>query len=249
MGKNPAFQFYPGDWDRDLKEHSLEIRGAWITICCALWWGEERGKLKKPLTNWARVLGVGDKKSLSIITYLNKAGIADINSNNEGIEISCRRMLRDEKIREIRKKVGSLGGNPAFEKGKPNPYYLDNQKDKQKDNQKITPSVLLSSSSKNRLSFNTKYVSREKPTLEQITAYCQERKNTVDPEKWMNHYESNGWMIGKNPMKDWKAAVRTWEKNQGGFQNERPGANRTNNPALPGIKSTKYAGLETKIKT
>lgn len=51
------------------------------------------------------------------------------------------------------------------------------------------------------------------PTLEEVTAYCNERKNNVDPQKWMDYYTSNGWKVGKNPMKDWKAAVRTWERN------------------------------------
>lgn len=50
------------------------------------------------------------------------------------------------------------------------------------------------------------------PTLEEIKAYCLERKNGVDPEKWQSHYQANGWKVGKNPMKDWRAAVRTWEK-------------------------------------
>lgn len=52
----------------------------------------------------------------------------------------------------------------------------------------------------------------ERPTLEQIQAYCLERKNTVDPEKWFSYYQSNGWKVGKNSMKDWEAAIRTWEK-------------------------------------
>jgi len=52
-----------------------------------------------------------------------------------------------------------------------------------------------------------------KPTLEEIIFYCKERKNNVNPEKWLAHYESNGWLVGKNKMKDWKAAVRTWEDN------------------------------------
>jgi hypothetical protein len=51
------------------------------------------------------------------------------------------------------------------------------------------------------------------PTLEEVKEYCKERKNNVDPDKWINHYTANGWMVGKNKMKDWKAAVRTWEKN------------------------------------
>lgn len=50
------------------------------------------------------------------------------------------------------------------------------------------------------------------PTIEEVRSYCLERSNGVDPEKWMNHYEAKGWMIGKNKMIDWKAAVRTWEE-------------------------------------
>ena len=51
------------------------------------------------------------------------------------------------------------------------------------------------------------------PTIEQVKTYCTERKNQVDAEKWIDFYTSKNWMIGKNKMKDWKAAVRTWEHN------------------------------------
>lgn len=50
------------------------------------------------------------------------------------------------------------------------------------------------------------------PTLEQVTSYCSERKNNVDPQRFIDFYESKGWMVGKNKMKDWQAAVRTWEQ-------------------------------------
>lgn len=51
-----------------------------------------------------------------------------------------------------------------------------------------------------------------KPTVEKVLEYCQERKNNIDANKFIDHYESNGWKVGPNAMKDWKAAVRTWEK-------------------------------------
>ena len=51
------------------------------------------------------------------------------------------------------------------------------------------------------------------PSLEEVTAYCRERGNDVDPDRWYAHYEANGWMVGRNKMRDWKAAVRTWESN------------------------------------
>ena len=52
-----------------------------------------------------------------------------------------------------------------------------------------------------------------KPTIEEVSDYCDERNNDVDAEKFYDYYSSNGWKVGKNSMKDWKASVRTWEKN------------------------------------
>jgi hypothetical protein len=51
------------------------------------------------------------------------------------------------------------------------------------------------------------------PTLDQLIDYCNERQNNVDPVKWFNFYTAKNWMIGKNKMSNWKAAVRTWEDN------------------------------------
>ena len=52
------------------------------------------------------------------------------------------------------------------------------------------------------------------PTLAEVTAYCRERQNAVDPQRFIDYYPANGWKVGKNSMKDWKAAVRTWEGKQ-----------------------------------
>ena len=52
------------------------------------------------------------------------------------------------------------------------------------------------------------------PTIEEVRAYCQERNNNVDPEQFVNFYSAKGWLIGRNKMKDFKAAVRTWEKRE-----------------------------------
>lgn len=51
------------------------------------------------------------------------------------------------------------------------------------------------------------------PTPEEIKAYCLERKNSVDSEKFSDFYKSKNWLVGKSKMVDWKASVRTWEKN------------------------------------
>jgi len=58
----------------------------------------------------------------------------------------------------------------------------------------------------------TRSLSFKKPTREEIFNYCKERKNQVDASQFYDFYEAKNWMIGKNKMKDWKAAVRTWEQ-------------------------------------
>ena len=52
------------------------------------------------------------------------------------------------------------------------------------------------------------------PTIQEVADYCKERKNGVNPQTFLDHYEANGWVRGKTKIKDWKACVRTWEKNQ-----------------------------------
>lgn len=52
------------------------------------------------------------------------------------------------------------------------------------------------------------------PTVEEVREYCKSRNNSVDAETFVDFYSSKGWFVGKNKMKDWKAAVRTWERNR-----------------------------------
>lgn len=59
----------------------------------------------------------------------------------------------------------------------------------------------------------------QKPTIEEIKKYCLERNNSINPIQFFNYYESKGWLIGKNQMKDWKACIRTWEQNQNKSKN------------------------------
>lgn len=54
----------------------------------------------------------------------------------------------------------------------------------------------------------------QKPSLDDIRAYCISRGNNVDPEQFYDFYESKGWVVGKATMRDWRAAVRTWEKRE-----------------------------------
>lgn len=70
------------------------------------------------------------------------------------------------------------------------------------------------------------------PTVEEVQAYCFERRNSIDAQQFFDFYTSKGWKIGKNDMKDWRSAVRTWER-------------RENHTPPPGRKLTRAEELES----
>ena len=59
-----------------------------------------------------------------------------------------------------------------------------------------------------------------KPTIEEVKSYCEEKNFTFDPESFIAYYDSNGWMVGKQKMKNWKAACVTWQRNGYGKKKE-----------------------------
>lgn len=64
-----------------------------------------------------------------------------------------------------------------------------------------------------------------KPTIEEIKNYCLERNNKIKADRFYDFYESKGWKVGKNPMKDWKACVRTWEQRDGDVKTQNQNSN------------------------
>lgn len=86
----------------------------------------------------------------------------------------------------------------------------------------ITDSVSVSDSVSDS---NKKHIRStfQPPDVSEVRSYCQERKNTIDPEAFVDHYTANGWLVGgKSKMKDWRAAVRNWEK----MENARSGTTK-----------------------
>jgi hypothetical protein len=114
------------------------------------------------------------------------------------------------------KENGSLGGRPpkaketqnnpvGFSETQNNPQKPDNDNDNENDKD----NDLKEKEKRKRTTFTP-------PTLEEVTAYCKERNNGIDPESFIDFYTAKGWKIGKESMKDWKASVRTWEKRKQG---------------------------------
>jgi len=130
-----------------------------------------------------------------------------------------------ERISAINSAKGNLGGAP-----KGNQNALKSTKTSQnKPNKPNKPSVAETASNSNTKA--NAYTTKEwcastqnfsPPTIEEVTKYCVERGNSIDPEAFHDFYTSNGWKVGKSDMKDWRASVRVWERNDYGHSRAPP---------------------------
>ena len=75
------------------------------------------------------------------------------------------------------------------------------------------------------------------PTVEAVDEYCRSRGNRVNAQRFVDYYSANGWKVGKNPMKDWKAAVRTWEQ-----RDDQPRAQSGGNPFMDLLREGVFDG-------
>lgn len=145
--------------------------------------------------------------------------------------------------REMKSEAGKRGGRPKKE-----------EKQIEEDSESINETCFSDEKSRNETCFSDgkseeereiekegeeereveKGVQREKhkrfspPSLSEVQEYCSERQNHVDPNRFIDFYSAKGWRVGNQPMKDWKAAVRTWENRDNGYsKNDRPPNKKT----------------------
>lgn len=100
MGKNPAFQFYPSDWSRDTAMLSLDVKGAWIDILCAMWWSQERGVISGTPSDFARMLRISRARFSQILDRLQAQKICECDVQNGRVTLTSRRMVREEEERK-----------------------------------------------------------------------------------------------------------------------------------------------------
>lgn len=216
MGKQPAFQFYPGDWMQDTRVLSLAAKGAWIDLLCAMWRSQTRGKLSLPWLGYARLIGASVEQTKAAINELIDMQICDFEEDsnadcNGNVTLINRRMVREERERELTRCRVERHRNADMKRTCNGSSNAD-----------VTPPSSTSSSTSTSKP-KTHRASFVVPTVAEVADYCRERKNKVKPQVFIDHYTSNGWMVGKNKMKDWKASIRTWEIRDGGNGSKPPG--------------------------
>lgn len=162
--------------------------------------GHQVGTIKQALSMF---------KELGLIEILENGAIYMLDIQNfigKGSTEADRQRLYDRRISDERKQkklTQSRNLEEILEKSTPE-IEIELEKD-------IEIEKEIHSSAK---STTTKRKRFEKPSISDIKQYCMERNNNVNAEHFFDYYESNGWKVGKNSMKDWKAAVRTWERSE-----------------------------------
>ncbi len=213
MAKLPAIHLYPGDWLRDpVSGCSLAAQGLWLRLLFIGHDAENYGyifarDLLGAHSSIARRCGCNLEEFETLLAELLEAGVATI----EGGFVVSKRMIRDAKLRDVRAQAGRKGGkqkakqkaSKVLANDKANTVASAEDEDEIEDEDKDRE--------KNKVVSKKTFVA---PTAESVKAYCRERGNSVDPQNFVDFYTGKGWMVGKNSMVDWKAAVRTWEKSE-----------------------------------
>lgn len=143
------------------------------------------------------------------LVYVQENGILKINEfdkmvGNETKWAGIKRLQREKKKEQLL--IGQCPTDVQQDIRDKSIRYLDNKKEEKKEeneNERIVPRIVEPRSHK--------FI---KPTIEEIEAYANEKGYELDAEHFIAFYESNGWKVGKNPMKSWQGAVANWVKRQ-----------------------------------
>lgn len=207
--KAPYFPFYPSDWlgSRKVLMMSDSQRGIYVTLL-AHQWTDPSGSIPTSKALLQRMLPRSKWKNIEYVVRecFEVEGTNEERARNERLNVertTC--MIRHQKATHAGKCSANkrlqptdvqLGFNGCSTISEPEP---DSEPDR---------TLKHKGTRKKREPFRI-------PTVEEVNAYCDKRGNSVDPERFIAFYESKGWVVGKSPMKDWKAAIRSnWEREQ-----------------------------------
>ena len=244
--KLPAIQFYPGDWHKDQGVQALDLaqRGAWFELLLMMHDSDERGVLlvngaPMPDAVIARRLGLDNQTANQILTTLLTYGVASRRTTDGAL--FCRRMVKDEKLRQVRTEAGRKGGNPTLLNQ--NPKQKPTTRVKQKPTPSFPSSITTSIIERGAADAAAPALSSEKlatkptkkpaatrkpaaapPALAEVQAYAADQHPAsadaqTEAAAFFDHFQSNGWRVaGKTPMADWQAAFRSWMRRRPQFQ-------------------------------
>lgn len=160
---------------------------------------------------WEAIQNLSDEDKLKSINAIIEYGLNGKEPETNGVAAAIFLMAKPQiDANNKRYQNGSKGGRPVTKTEPNNNQNITKPEPKEKENVKANVNEKKKDTD----------VSKEKasrflpPTLDEVRGYCLEKGYPVDAERFIDFYESKGWFVGKNKMKDWKAAVRNWNRMQ-----------------------------------
>lgn len=194
MSKDPAVLFYTSDFLTGTAFLSMEQRGQYITLLC-----EQHQNGHIPEEHMINICKTYDSP------VLNK-----FIKDERGLYYNVR--MEEEHQKRISYSLSRSNNRKGKEKSRTHEKHMSSHMENENENEDLSFSSLKKPK-------KAKFV---KPTLEEVAAYCLERKNGIDPQRFLDSNDAKGWVVGKNqtPMRDWKAVIRTWEANKSKNDNQ-----------------------------
>jgi hypothetical protein len=178
----PYYKHEPSEW----LEGEIQICSDEAIVCfinlCSGYW------LKLGCMSYAFALQKYCRRNGNILQELVDAGMVDLNNENISIKFLDKQLSEFNNVSEKRSKAAQKRWSDA------NALQVQSKSNAIREDKIREKNIFIP------------------PTFNDVLEYCMQRKNNVDINKFIDFYESKGWMIGKNKMKDWKACIRTWEK-------------------------------------
>ena len=204
----PYCKLSSGIVNSSIWSENLATRVVWITFLAIK---NDIGFVEGSRTGLARIANVSIDEYDKAILVLESPDNESKNSDNEG-----------RRIERVNGGWQVLNHDTYRDMKSDSPSAVRQRRHRESDNvtpcdmsHPVTGTVYVSVSESVSESYNNEKVKKRfiAPVIEEVAEYCELRQNKVDPQSFIDFYESKGWIVGKSPMKDWKAAVRTWEKN------------------------------------
>ncbi len=213
----PYLPLYVHDFlvDEKLCECSAESTGVYIRLMCLMHKSEEYGTIllkqndkqnDKQILNFACKLARHMPYQIDVIerslSDLLENGVIQLN----GDKLMQKRMIKDNYVSSVRASAGKKGGdNTRFAKARVIAKHIANTENENENKPVIIPKKKEVTGEKETKKFIP-------PTVEEISAYCKFRKNSVDPQKFFDYFDTSGWIDSEGkPVRSWKQKVITWE--------------------------------------
>jgi len=201
MNRLPWFRFYPADWIKGTRELSASEKAIWIDLLCYMWEAKEQGVIQSDWNGIARMTGTPWLECEGIVRSLVDKGVLEMSQVCPAfVRLMSRRMSAECHAREnARERQQKHRESERLRKIKYRNGHVTEMSQTRSQKSEVIKDKDI------RHAF-------KKPTLQELQDHLKEKQSGLDAEAFYAFYESNGWRVGKNPMKSWKAAVTTWEK-------------------------------------